>query len=311
MIISLTSQNYNTKSGFILPLRPGSNFNDISRRQERTPTLDGDAVITDFGFTQADRTFTLNINATEEQDNNLRQLIEEEYLFALSCREGLFYGSIKDKRGMGGNIRITFLVKEKAPPIFYPIPLSELPEQRVGGDDGFYAPAYDIFGEQFANTWQYISVGRVWGNIPPESCIAWMRFPNVEIPQGATVTSASMDLTNYYNKSGLSDVLCRIYAADTDNVTAPADKNELLALSWTTNYVNWALGDTTRDVQQTTPDLSSVVQEIVNRPGWSSGNAIMFLMNAPGTVGADNQRGFYTIESIEESYRPALNYTST
>jgi hypothetical protein len=33
---------------------------------------------------------------------------------------------------------------------------------------------------------------------------------------------------------------------------------------------------------QRTPDLSSVLQEIVNRPGWTSGNAMVFVVTGTG-----------------------------
>jgi hypothetical protein len=204
-------------------------------------------------------------------------------------------------------------VKEKAPPIFYPIPLSELPPERVGQDDGFYAPAYAPFSEEFNFTWTYITIGKAWGDVPPENVIAWLRFPGVEIEQGATVTSASIRLVsdgNYSVPSEYSEVFARIYAVDQDDVNAPNNKTELLAYPWTTAYTAWTIGTTTVNEFFNTPDISSVVQEVVNRPGWQSGNAIQFLINAPGTTGDANAREFYTIEEPTLEYQPIFSYTS-
>lgn len=314
MIVSLTSQTYNTIGGFILPLRPGSNFQDISRRQERTPTLDGSATITDLGFSHADRTFTLVCKVTEQQDKNLTLLISQDYLFVLSCSEGLFYGSIQRKTGIGGNIRITFLVKEKAPDILYPIPLSELPEPRVSGDDGYYYPAYSPFPEKFSTTGTYFSVGKAILDMNPSDVISWHRFPSIDIDPGATVTSANirfMSDGNYSVPSEYSNVFARVYAVAEDNPDAPLDKNELLAYTWTANYALWTIGTTIIDEYYTTTDLTAVVQEIVNRPGWANGNAIQFLINAPGTLGEGNVRDFKTFDAGVEEEQPLFSYTST
>ena len=42
----------------------------------------------------------------------------------------------------------------------------------------------------------------------------------------------------------------------------------------------WAAG--ARGSDQATPDLSSIVGEIINRPGWTSGNAIAFMLTGSG-----------------------------
>ena len=42
---------------------------------------------------------------------------------------------------------------------------------------------------------------------------------------------------------------------------------------------------------QRTPDLSSVIQEIVDRPGWSSGNSLVVIITGTGKRVAESYNG--------------------
>ncbi len=46
-----------------------------------------------------------------------------------------------------------------------------------------------------------------------------------------------------------------------------------------------------RGPDQRTPDLSAVVQEIVDRPGWSSGNALVLVVDGSGGRTAEAYNG--------------------
>jgi hypothetical protein len=75
-----------------------------------------------------------------------------------------------------------------------------------------------------------------------------------------------------------SAVTCTIYANDEDDAVAPTDVSEYNALTTTTGIV-WVTG-TTWDAGDTmvTDDFSAAVQEVVDRGGWASGNALMILI---------------------------------
>jgi cysteine-rich repeat protein len=45
------------------------------------------------------------------------------------------------------------------------------------------------------------------------------------------------------------------------------------------------------DAAQRTPDLSTIVQEIVDRPGWASGNAVAFIFTGSGVRTAESYEG--------------------
>jgi hypothetical protein len=44
-------------------------------------------------------------------------------------------------------------------------------------------------------------------------------------------------------------------------------------------------------LDQQTPDVSSVIQEIVNRPGWTSGNSLVIIITGTGKRVADSYNG--------------------
>lgn len=112
-----------------------------------------------------------------------------------------------------------------------------------------------------------------------------IRFNNVEIPQGATITNAQIQFK--CDTEGADPVEITIFGENVGNAASFVD--ELFNLSirprTTANAVwsvpEWvAAGD--RLEAQLTVDFSSVVQEIVNRTDWVSGNSINIIMTNTG-----------------------------
>ena len=113
-----------------------------------------------------------------------------------------------------------------------------------------------------------------------------LRFTGVAIPRGAIVTSANLQFTNKTNNSSATQLV--VAGAATDDAAGFSNSsNNISNRPRTTAMVAWAPAAWTTVNQagpnQRTPDLASVVQEIVNRPGWISGNAMVFIIS--GTTG--------------------------
>ena len=110
-----------------------------------------------------------------------------------------------------------------------------------------------------------------------------MRFTNVAIPNNATITNAYIQFTVDETDSGTTNVV--IYGQNTDDAVAFSSASSNISSRATTsasaawNIPVWnSIGASGAD--QRTPSLSSVVQEIVNRGGWSSGNNMVFIVKA-------------------------------
>jgi len=103
-----------------------------------------------------------------------------------------------------------------------------------------------------------------------------MRFTGITIPQGATITSAYLNVTCHTEQSGTT-VNTRISADDTDDA-ATFSTEEDFDTRWsgrTTARVDWDnIPVWNVDTEYTSPDIKTVIQEIVDRASWESGNDI-------------------------------------
>ncbi|RTE51706.1 hypothetical protein EHW67_19910 [Arenibacter aquaticus] len=122
-----------------------------------------------------------------------------------------------------------------------------------------------------------------------------IRFQNINIPQGTTILSASIQFTTDETNSGSTSVTIRGEDSDNANIFASSNYN-ISARTLTTASVTWSNIPTWNSVgqagaNQQTPDITSIVQEIVNRGGWSSGSAMAFIINGSGERTAEAYNG--------------------
>ena len=137
---------------------------------------------------------------------------------------------------------------------------------------------------------------------------AYFRFVNVAVEQGITIDSAYLKVEFH---SG-SERAFRINGFDVDNQAQPAVSNngsEGAHSNHTTASVDWtvaALGS--GEAVSTSPDIKTIIQEIVDRSGWSSGNAMMLGVWMPSTQSADYFRTFNTGKDSNDT-KPQLEIT--
>ena len=110
-------------------------------------------------------------------------------------------------------------------------------------------------------------------------------FDDVEAPQGATITSASIEFTADENDSAAVTLL--VSAVDSDNaqpwagnfaVDNAVDNDNTDGLTGTAAKTTWTPGAwSSREVgADTTVDVTALVQEVVSRGGWSADNSMAF-----------------------------------
>lgn len=108
--------------------------------------------------------------------------------------------------------------------------------------------------------------------------ISGHRFTNVTIGQGDLIESASVQTKAV--TTALDDISYDLYAEAADNSGVIEGGTQLNARTKTTAAVNWtALAQGTGFV--TSPDIKDVIQEVVDRGGWASGNALTILGDDP------------------------------
>jgi hypothetical protein len=116
MLISICAPNYDPAGAVIIDADPdASELKSAERRVSRTATLDGGCVITDTGFSHADRTFTISARLDDEAtEAAIRRMHQTYSLVVVSTPDGVYQGAIERVRvTKGGTITVRILVKQK------------------------------------------------------------------------------------------------------------------------------------------------------------------------------------------------------
>jgi hypothetical protein len=135
----------------------------------------------------------------------------------------------------------------------------------------------------------------------------------LNVPQGTTIESAFVQFTADKTKSG--SLTITITAEDADNASDfSGTTNDLSSRTQTANSVTWnppGWTENNRGEAQQTPDLTSIVQEIIDRPGWESGNqiAILYEFSGSGERNALSADGERNVRSSEQRDSPELIVT--
>lgn len=129
----------------------------------------------------------------------------------------------------------------------------------------------------------------------------FLRFQNVTIPKGATINSAVLHLYAHEDEADPANIT--VYGEKIDNSPAFTETEELDDRTYTTASVSWDITETwTMWEPYSSPDLKPIIQEIVNRSGWASGNALTLFFQGEdqGASLLDNARDFESYENIED-----------
>jgi hypothetical protein len=111
-----------------------------------------------------------------------------------------------------------------------------------------------------------------------------MRFAGVGVPAGATITSAYVQFVADESQSEATALTIKAQASDNPPTFTTASRNVSSSLR-TAAAVSWSPAPWTAGAvgaAQRTPDLSAVVQEVVRRTGWTSGNALALVVTGTG-----------------------------
>jgi hypothetical protein len=133
----------------------------------------------------------------------------------------------------------------------------------------------------------------------------FLLFENVTVPQGTTVSNASVRFT----LTGSAGVVhTKLAAWNVGNATVPQDYTEFITRQGelTNSIVEWSnvlSGGWGTSLQ--TPDISAIVQEIVNRSDWVSGNSILIWVGDNGSASYAN-RNYVSANFAGSEQKPTL-----
>ena len=113
-MIVLSTPTFDLNGFLIIPNSKTSNIFAVSRRVSRSKTQDGGASISDLGYSDADRTFTISSkHATRALYESAAYLAKTYPLLVISTVEGIFLGAVSGVSLRAGTLNLTYLVKEK------------------------------------------------------------------------------------------------------------------------------------------------------------------------------------------------------
>ena len=159
-------------------------------------------------------------------------------------------------------ISVILLVATLSPVVHAPYDTASPSES---SDDAMMTTLGNYFGDTHFLALQDETVDMVTG----------IRFNGVDVPQGAKINNATLFVYNVYDH-GVGIASCTLAGDDADNSRAFNDSSSFSRV-YTLEFVIW----NTSDIRSTglhNVSITEIVQEIVDRPGWSSGNSLSLVI---------------------------------
>ncbi len=121
-----------------------------------------------------------------------------------------------------------------------------------------------------------------------------IRFNEIDIPPGATIHNAYIQFTADETQSGLT--ILTIEGEATDNAqTFTRTNGDISSRVRTAASVGWTpdpwLDEGDAGFAQQTPDIASLIQEVVNNPNWINGNSLVIIITGEGKRVAESYNG--------------------
>lgn len=126
--------------------------------------------------------------------------------------------------------------------------------------------------------------------------IRWTPMNN--LAQGATIVAAYI---TYYAENNLAanTVKIRIYGEDADSAATFTTYANFMGRTRTTAYADVAAWPAhVAGTCYVTADITSIIQEIVNRAGWASGNAMVLFIENNGSTAGGVYRDMSSVDSV-------------
>ena len=115
--------------------------------------------------------------------------------------------------------------------------------------------------------------------------VVGLRFRDIQLPQGATIDQAYIQFRTDETSGGACDL--QIYGEAADDATSfSTNLFDVSNRTLTDGVINWSpdswfiIG--AEDSTQRTPNIDTIIQEIVNRPDWQFGNSINIIITGTG-----------------------------
>ncbi|UCE90797.1 MAG: hypothetical protein JSV90_05015 [Methanobacteriota archaeon] len=104
------------------------------------------------------------------------------------------------------------------------------------------------------------------------------RWPSLAVPKGATIDSATYWCWCLYTVGEYDDIDVVIYAEDVDDADDFATTQDVTSRTRTSASVAWQETGVTPTAFNDSPDIKTVIQEVIDRAGWVENNDMVLLV---------------------------------
>ncbi len=141
-----------------------------------------------------------------------------------------------------------------------------------------------------------------------------LRFTEITIPKGAIIRSANIQFTVDEDVDTPANVIMVIKGENVDNSVTFTEEDfnisdrSLTAVGIEWNIPEWSVVDESGPTQRT-EDISEVIQEIIDREGWTSGNSMSIIMEPNEATLANGRETGRVARSYDEDAAKAAVIT--
>lgn len=120
---------------------------------------------------------------------------------------------------------------------------------------------------------------------------AMFLFPGIVANSGDSVTSAVLNIKASNSLTSVS-VKLKVLLCDVDDAVMPANAAAYLALSFTSGTA-WVINSSwVNNTWYQSADFAPDVEAVIGRPGWSSGNSLLVVVQDDGSDAGKYRRGY-------------------
>lgn len=157
--------------------------------------------------------------------------------------------------------------------------------------------------------WTDISQEQVRMSDGTNTVLSGFRFNNVQLPQGATITSARLKMVSQSLNSTATQLIVR-GELSSNSAAFEAASNNISNRTLTTSSVDWSTGNefpVLGDVINST-DITSVIQEVVNQGDWCGGNSLSIVIEGTSSDAGSSRKVLSADEGSGNSPQLILEY---
>ncbi len=130
------------------------------------------------------------------------------------------------------------------------------------------------------------------------------RFQTINIAQGAQIISAHLKIKCGSAQFGAVEL--KIYGEDADDSATFSTYADFAGRSLTTACIDWDISPVYEGQWYTSPDIKSIIQEIVDRAGWAANNALSLIVKNDYTSSPSKRAVFYAYDHSSGIYAAQL-----